>query len=47
MNIKPTNTKKYDKEYDLAIIGGGSGGLATAFEASKYGLSVIVIDYVE
>lgn len=23
--------KSYDKEYDLAVIGGGSGGLATAF----------------
>ena len=26
-----TNTKKYDSMYDLAVIGGGSGGLATAF----------------
>lgn len=23
--------KKYDQEYDLAVIGGGSGGLAAAF----------------
>ena len=23
--------EKYSKEYDLAVIGGGSGGLATAF----------------
>ena len=23
--------KKFDEEYDLAVIGGGSGGLATAF----------------
>jgi hypothetical protein len=23
--------KKYDEVYDLAVIGGGSGGLATAF----------------
>ena len=30
---KSTNaaTKSYDKQYDLAVIGGGSGGLATAF----------------
>ena len=27
-------TKTYDKVYDLAVIGGGSGGLATAFEAN-------------
>jgi len=38
--------KTYDSEYDLAVIGGGSGGLATAFEANKYGLKVIVIDFV-
>ena len=40
-------TKSYDKVYDLAVIGGGSGGLATAFEANEHGLDVIVIDYVE
>ncbi len=39
-------TKTYDKQYDLAVIGGGSGGLATAFEANKHGLSVVVIDFV-
>jgi NADPH-dependent 2,4-dienoyl-CoA reductase/sulfur reductase-like enzyme len=39
-------TKSFDKHYDLAVIGGGSGGLATAFEANKHGLSVIVIDFV-
>ena len=41
-----TATKSYDKVYDLAVIGGGSGGLATAFEANEHGLDVIVIDYV-
>jgi thioredoxin reductase (NADPH) len=41
------NEKKYDEEYDLAVIGGGSGGLATAFEAARHGLKTIVIDYVE
>lgn len=39
--------KTYEKQYDLAVIGGGSGGLATAFEANKHGLNVIVIDFVE
>ena len=44
----PLNKKKtYDDIYDLAVIGGGSGGLATAFEANKHGLNVIVIDFVE
>jgi thioredoxin reductase (NADPH) len=45
---KPSATvKTYDSNYDLAVIGGGSGGLATAFEANKHGLKVIVIDFVE
>ena len=39
--------QKFDDEYDLAVIGGGSGGLATAFEANKHGLKTIVIDFVE
>jgi hypothetical protein len=41
------SVKHYDQVYDLAVIGGGSGGLATAFEANKHGLEVIVIDFVE
>lgn len=41
------SSKKYDEVYDLAVIGGGSGGLSTAFEASRHGLKTIVIDYVE
>jgi alkyl hydroperoxide reductase subunit AhpF len=45
--ILASSPKKYDDVYDLAVIGGGSGGLATAFEASKHGLRTIVIDYVE
>lgn len=40
-------SRKYASEYDLAVIGGGSGGLATAFEANKHGLKVIVVDFVE
>lgn len=44
MKVDP---KRYQQEFDLAVIGGGSGGLATAFEAAKYGLNVIVVDYVE
>ena len=41
------SSKSYHQLYDLAVIGGGSGGLATAFEANKHGLNVIVIDFVE
>lgn len=44
---KVVNAKKYDEVFDLAVIGGGSGGLSTAFQATKYGLKTIVIDFVE
>ena len=30
----------------MAVIGGGSAGLATAFEAARHNLKVVVIDYV-
>ncbi|XP_062930205.1 thioredoxin reductase 2, tandem duplicate 2 [Mobula hypostoma] len=36
---------KYD--YDLLVIGGGSGGLACSKEAAQYGRKVAVLDYVE
>lgn len=35
------------KEYDLLVIGGGSGGLACAKEAAQFGKNVAVLDYVE
>jgi heterodisulfide reductase subunit A-like polyferredoxin len=38
-------TVKYD--YDLVVIGGGSGGLAAAKEASKLGMKVAILDYVK
>ncbi|KAG8597326.1 hypothetical protein GDO81_002249 [Engystomops pustulosus] len=34
-------------DYDLLVIGGGSGGLACAKEAAKFGKRVAVYDYVE
>ncbi|DAZ95855.1 TPA: hypothetical protein N0F65_009129 [Lagenidium giganteum] len=37
--------KTYD--YDLVVIGGGSGGLACSKEAAKYGKKVCVLDYVK
>lgn len=48
----PTTTKFNDpkikgKHFDIAVIGGGSGGLALALEAKKLGLNPIVFDYVE
>nr|XP_046241685.1 thioredoxin reductase 2, tandem duplicate 2 [Scatophagus argus] len=38
-------TGKYD--YDLVVIGGGSGGLACSKEAAQAGQKVAVLDYVE
>jgi len=35
-----------DNEYDLIVIGGGSGGLACAKEAVTHGKKVAVLDYV-
>ena len=32
--VSAMGQKKYEDTYDLAVIGGGSGGLSTAFEAS-------------
>ncbi|NXU54528.1 TRXR2 reductase, partial [Turnix velox] len=35
------------KDFDLVVIGGGSGGLACAKEAAQFGRKVAVLDYVE
>ncbi|XP_015368421.1 PREDICTED: thioredoxin reductase 2, mitochondrial-like [Diuraphis noxia] len=39
-----TNSGQYD--FDLLVIGGASGGLACAKEASSFGKQVVVIDFV-
>ncbi|PNJ05911.1 TXNRD2 isoform 17 [Pongo abelii] len=35
------------RDYDLLVVGGGSGGLACAKEAAQLGRKVAVVDYVE
>lgn len=35
-----------DTDYDLVVLGGGSGGLAAAKEAASLGAKVAVLDYV-
>ncbi|KAM9858543.1 thioredoxin reductase 2, tandem duplicate 2 [Aulostomus maculatus] len=43
--LSRTLTGKFD--YDLVVIGGGSGGLACSKEAAQLGQKVAVLDYVE
>lgn len=35
------------KHFDIAVIGGGSGGLSLVLEAQKLGLKTVVFDYVD
>jgi thioredoxin reductase (NADPH) len=39
--------ESHNYDYDLIVIGGGSGGLACAQEAAKYGVKVAVFDFVK
>jgi len=34
-------------EYDIVVIGGGSGGLAASKEAARLGMKVAVCDFVQ
>eukprot|EP00033_Pygsuia_biforma_P000293 GCRY01000360.1.p1 GENE.GCRY01000360.1~~GCRY01000360.1.p1 ORF type:complete len:763 (-),score=138.45 GCRY01000360.1:428-2602(-) len=39
--------EKHPYDYDLVVIGGGSGGLACAREAARLGQQVVLFDYVD
>ena len=45
VHTQPADELLFD--YDLIVIGGGSGGLAAAKEAKKLGMKVAVLDYVK
>lgn len=40
-------TESKPKHFEVAVIGGGSGGMAASFEASRLGLSTVLFDHVE
>jgi len=42
----PAGAKMAEYDYDLLVIGGGSGGLAASKEAAKLGAKVGVCDFV-
>ncbi|KAL5266697.1 hypothetical protein ACHWQZ_G003913 [Mnemiopsis leidyi] len=43
----PDMERAHDFNFDLAVLGGGSGGLACAKEAAKHGAKVVVFDFVQ
>ena len=45
--LKRPSAQPVSDEYDLIIIGGGSGGLALSKEASALGQKVALLDFVE
>merc|ERR1712124_143971 len=45
--VAPENITGSEFDYDLIVIGGGSGGLACAKTAAKCGAKVAIFDYVK
>ncbi|HKL42984.1 MAG TPA: FAD-dependent oxidoreductase [Clostridia bacterium] len=43
LNVKKKDSFDYNKVYDLAIIGGGPGGLSAALYAKRKGINVVLI----
>ena len=45
--VNPAATASHNFDYDLVVIGGGSGGLAASKEAASLGKKVAVLDFVK
>jgi len=45
--VKEIKTKEEWEHFDYVVIGGGSGGMASAKEAAKKGVQVVLFDYVK
>ena len=45
--MEMVNQESHSYEYDIVVIGGGSGGLAASKEAAKLGKKVAVCDFVK
>ena len=45
--VNPSATISHNFDYDLVVIGGGSGGLAASKEAASLGKKVAVLDFVK
>jgi len=45
--VNPSVAKEHNFDYDLIVIGGGSGGLAASKEAASLGKKVAVLDFVK
>lgn len=43
LKVKKKNTFDYEKVYDLAIIGGGPGGLSAALYAKRKGIDIVLV----
>jgi thioredoxin reductase (NADPH) len=47
INVDDGHKVEHGYDYDLVVIGGGSGGMAAAKEATKFGAKVACLDFVK